>query len=279
MTSRSNYLEFAPPQPPGLLRAAVLATLAHLILLAILSEGVQWKSEVAQDSAQAELWSAIPMEAAAPAPPAQPAPEPEVKPPPAPEVSPVKSEAEASIALEKGKTAAAAEKKRKDKETPKTTQELDENQLWEQEKRRRAAAEKAAQQQALKQEKEDAKRQEELRQQNLQRMATLAGSGGVGEVGASAQASGPSAGYAGRIRARIKPNITFTDIIDGNPTAEIEVRTSPDGTIISRRLTRASGVKAWDDAVLNAIDKTEVLPKDVDGRVPNALVISFRPKD
>jgi colicin import membrane protein len=119
-----------------------------------------------------------------------------------------------------------------------------------------------------------------MRKQNLKRMAGLAGAtGSVGDVGASAQASGPSAGYAGRIRARIKPNITFTDIIDGNPTAEVEVRTSPDGTIISRRLTRASGVKSWDDAVLNAIDKTEILPKDVDGRVPTSLVISFRPRD
>ncbi|MGI9134330.1 MAG: cell envelope integrity protein TolA, partial [Rhodoferax sp.] len=31
--------------------------------------------------------------------------------------------------------------------------------------------------------------------------------------------------------------------------------------------------------VLNAIDKTEVLPKDIDGRVPSALIISFRPRD
>jgi colicin import membrane protein len=44
-------------------------------------------------------------------------------------------------------------------------------------------------------------------------------------------------------------------------------------------LTQSSGVKSWDDAVLNAIDKTEVLPRDTDGRVPTSLVISFRPKD
>jgi colicin import membrane protein len=59
----------------------------------------------------------------------------------------------------------------------------------------------------------------------------------------------------------------------------MEVRTSPDGTIISRKILKSSGVKNYDDAVLNAIDKTERLPKDVDGRVPSALVISFRPKD
>jgi colicin import membrane protein len=29
--------------------------------------------------------------------------------------------------------------------------------------------------------------------------------------------------------------------------------------------------------VLRAIDKTEVLPKDVDGRVPSTITIAFRP--
>jgi colicin import membrane protein len=115
-------------------------------------------------------------------------------------------------------------------------------------------------------------------------MAGLAGSptngnGAAGSTGTAAQSSGPSPGYGGRIRARIKPNITYTDTVSGNPTAEVEVRTSPDGTIISRKLTQSSGIKSWDDAVLNAIDKTEVLPRDVDGRVPSSLVISFRPKD
>ena len=32
-------------------------------------------------------------------------------------------------------------------------------------------------------------------------------------------------------------------------------------------------------AVLRAIDKTEVLPRDVDGRVPSSMTIDFRPYD
>ena len=39
------------------------------------------------------------------------------------------------------------------------------------------------------------------------------------------------------------------------------------------------GGKSWDDAVLNAIDKTETLPADTDGRVPGQLILVFRPKD
>ena len=94
------------------------------------------------------------------------------------------------------------------------------------------------------------------------------------------KSSGPSDSYGGRIRARVKPNITFDpSSVSGNPAAEVEVRCAPDGTIVSRKLVKSSGVKAWDDAVLKAIDKTETLPRDVDGRVPSPLVISFRPKD
>ena len=33
------------------------------------------------------------------------------------------------------------------------------------------------------------------------------------------------------------------------------------------------------DAVLRALDKTETLPRDVDGRVPPSLVIGFGPQD
>lgn len=77
----------------------------------------------------------------------------------------------------------------------------------------------------------------------------------------------------------MKPNIIFTDDVPGNPAAEVELRTLPDGSIVARRIVRSSGVPAWDDAVLRAIDRTAVLPRDVDGRVPSSIVIVFRPRD
>ena len=132
---------------------------------------------------------------------------------------------------------------------------------------------------ALKTQKE-AKALDAMRQENMKRMAGLAGAtGSPGSSGTDRQSSGPSSGYGGRIRASIRPNIVFIDQIAGNPTAEVEVRTSPDGTILSRKLTKSSGVESWDEAVLKAIDKTAKLPRDVDGRVPTTLVISFRPRD
>lgn len=111
-------------------------------------------------------------------------------------------------------------------------------------------------------------------------MAGLAGtSGDANSRGTALQSSGPSAGYAGRIRARIKPNITYLETISDNPAAEVEVRATATGTILSRKLTKSSGVPSWDQAVLNAIDKTEELPRDVDGRTPPVLILVFRPRD
>ncbi len=129
----------------------------------------------------------------------------------------------------------------------------------------------------------DAKKIAELRKLQIERMNRMAdqatGSGDANATGSAKQSSGPSASYAGRIVARIKPNITYTESISGNPVADVEVRTSPDGTIISRKLIKSSGVKSWDEAVINAIDKTEKLPPDVDGRVIPSLTMGFRPKD
>ena len=96
-------------------------------------------------------------------------------------------------------------------------------------------------------------------------------------AGNAARTSGPSASYAGRIKARIKPNIVLTAAVAGNPSATVEVKVAPDGTIVGRKLVTSSGSPAWDETVLRAIDKTEVLPKDVDGRVPPTITIAFRP--
>jgi colicin import membrane protein len=310
MATLSERLEFAPPTPPGLVRALILAVAVHGVLLMVLASGVSWKRDVSTPAVEAELWSAIPVEAAPPAPPTpeQPVAPPEpVKPPEPPPTEPVKApppkpatpapNADIALAKEKAKL-----QKEKQLLLEKLEQEKQKLARAEQDKRDAAAKEKEARDKqqldlrtaqaktadaallkSAKRAADDARKLEELRQQNLQRMAGLAGgavgNGDANSSGSAAQASGPSAGYAGRIRARIKPNITFTDTITGNPLAEVEVRTSPDGTIINRRLTKPSGVKSWDDAVLNAIDKTEVLPRDTDGRVPTSLVISFRPKD
>lgn len=301
IATASHRLEFAPPATPASLRALGLALIAHALLLAALTWGVRWKNEPVLMTAEAELWSAVPQQAAprlvvalaVPSPP----------PPPSPTLSPravapkpprqaAPDVPDAKIVLERDKRrlaqeklaeenllraqkAAQIEKLTADKKRLENKRELEKKQLEDKKQTELALKRKeavAAQ--------EDAKRLDAQRQENIKRMAGLAGaSGSPDATGTALKSSGPSSGYAGRIRARIKPNIVFTEDISGNPTAEVEVRTSPDGTITSRKLLKASGLPAWDEAVLKAIDKTETLPRDVDGRVPTPLVISFRPKD
>ena len=81
------------------------------------------------------------------------------------------------------------------------------------------------------------------------------------------------------MRGDIKPNIVHPAGLEGNPVAEIEIALAPDCTILSRRLVKSSGDKGWDDAAMTALEKTEVLPRDVDGKVPQWMVIGFRPYD
>ena len=149
-----------------------------------------------------------------------------------------------------------------------------------------AAKKLAKKKQEIQQEKADqatAAQLEEQRKQNLARMMGQSGAtGGQNAQGTAQTSSGPtqpSPGYGGKVRARVKPNIVFTEDIAGNPTAEVEVRTALDGTVMSQRLIKSSGNKAWDDAVVKAIIRTQVMPRDLDGRVPTPMILEFRPRD
>lgn len=288
MHAAADRLEFAPPATPGVVRALLLALVAHGLLVVALTAGVQWKREAQIISAEAELWAAVPV-AAAPRlqevlpDPVQPEkPEPVTPPQPKPVVAPPKVD----IALEQEKQRLQKQKQLAlEQQQGKLKQDKLQQQKALEEKRKaeqlkQAQADKAKRAQEKKLAEQEARRLEAQRAENLKRMSGLAGaSGSAASTGTALKSAGPSANYAGRVIARVKPNIVFTEAIIGNPTAIVEVRTSPDGTIISRKLTQSSGVRDWDEAVLRAIDKTEVLPRDIDGRVPSPLLISFRPKD
>jgi len=306
MSAHAQHLEFAPPPPPGTGRSLSLALFVHALLLVALTAGIQWNQDNPL-SAEAELWSAVPQAAAPklvevePPPPPPPAPKEVVKPPPpAPD-----HEAEIALAkrrkqlddekkLQQAKDAERrqaelkkAEQKKADEKKAKLKAEEEKRQLdakREEERKDKERKEKEAKklqaQKEAKQAAEDAKKLEAIRNENMKRIAGLAGAtGGDNATGSALRSAGPSDSYGGRIRARIKPNIVFTEEVVGNTPAEVEVRCAPDGTIVGKKLVKSSGNLAWDNAVLKAIDKTEVLPRDVDGRVHSPLLISFRPKD
>lgn len=265
-----------PRNPDGLGRGLAMALSVHALLLIAIAFGVRWRSSNPA-GVEAELWAAVPQIAApkpvAPEPTPQPVKKPEPPPPPPKAESPKQDDAQ--IAIEKAKR---EEQKRKE-EQQRRDEEL--KRQKEEQQRKLAEAEKLKKEQAEQKKREaaDAAAAEKRRQEQLQRMAALAGDGAPNSTGTAAKTAGPSASYAGRIKARILPNIVFPDSVDGNPQATVEVRAGPDGTILGRRLLKSSGVPAWDEAVLRAIDKTEVLPRDTDGRVPSSFEISFRPRD
>ncbi len=186
--------------------------------------------------------------------------------------------AAAQKALEK-KQAEALAKKEKDKQLKLKEDEANRLAL---DNAKKLEAQKAAKQQQDADKKVADAALEKQRQANLKRMLT--GLPGDGNPNASSRASaggrGSSRTYGAIVRAAIKPNVVFMDELQGNPTAKIEVRLMSDGTIISQRLTQSSGEKAWDDAAMNAITRTRVMPRDVDGRIPDTtLILEMKPRD
>ena len=116
----------------------------------------------------------------------------------------------------------------------------------------------------------------------LKRMQGLAGASGADNAtGTALKSSGPSGSYGGRVAAAVRPNVVFPDaeLVAGNPGAEFDVRLAPDGTIVGNpSLVKSSGLPNWDEAALRALQKTERLPRDIDGTVPNRLIVTLRPK-
>jgi colicin import membrane protein len=311
MQTTADHLNLAPPQQGHWLVPLGLALVAHGLLVAALTWGVGWQREAPPVMFEAEIWSRQPQVAAPravepppppPSPPQEPVPKPQplaqpAPPPPGPSEADIatarakqKAEADREKAKVEAAQKAAADKLAQDRAAAEKAGKAAKAAADKAAADKKAAAEKERQQQLAQQKREkerlaEEKRLEELadkerRDAQMRRIMGQAGaSGGSTATGTAQQSSGPSAAYGGRVAARIKPNVVFTETVSGNPRAEVEVRTLPDGTITARRIVKPSGSPAWDEAVLRAIDRTGTLPRDTDGRVPSSLIIGLRPLD
>jgi len=272
MARVSSFTHRRPQRPGGMGRGAMLALLVHGGLLVALALGVSWRSSEPAGTS-AELWAAVP-QAAAPAavePPPLPKPLPKVESKPVEAPPPPKAETrDADIAIEKAKIEKAQREREEIEQAQKLQRERAERQEREKiEKDKREKAER---------EKRDQEQMARLREENLRRITGQAGATGAPQSTGTAQRdAGPSASYAGKIIARVRPNIVLTDSVPPTLRAEVEVRAAPDGTITGKRLLKSSGNSTWDDAVLRAIDRTEMLPKDDNGRVPSPMTLIFTP--
>ena len=297
------------PKPPGRWRAITLALVMHVALFLFFWIGIRWQNETPL-TVEAEIWDPQYKEAAPlptpPEPQPQPEPQPKILPEPKPQPPKVIDEPKVEkpdIALEKEK-----EKKRKEEQdkADKLKAEREKKELAEKEKAEREKKEKleADKQKKLKEEKQkeedakkkvdaekqaadkkkaaaDAKAAEARRQDDLKRMMGQATSA-TGGNGTAEKSQGPkgSPDYANKLRAKIRANTVFdTSDISGNPAVEYTVELFPDGTVRTVRNNKSSGVPGFDDAVRQAIMKSQPFPADKDGKVPSSFTFTHKPKD
>jgi colicin import membrane protein len=299
----STTSQYLIPEEPGRGRALALATLVHLLLLVFLWFGVSWQSDTPVE-VQAEIWSPVAREAA-PIPPPPPVPSPEPEPPkpvakitpPIPAVEPETTKqklAEPDIALEKEK------KRKQEKEEAERVkkEKLAEKKAAEEEQKRKKIAEaeekkrkedeaaeekkKIAEEQQRKQEEAAAAEQRaRKRREEIQRLNQLAGDGGAGDADKSQGARGDNS-YARKVASIIKSHtILPQNDIAGNPVVEFSIDLLPDGSLRGDpKMTKSSGVAAFDLAVKRAIEKSVPFPPDpATGKVPTNISITHRPKD
>jgi colicin import membrane protein len=258
--------DLMPKSADGTSRGMLFAVLVHAGLLIALTLGVHWKMSE-PEGVEAELWASVPQIAAQKAVEPEPAPRPTPKPEPKPEPAPPPKvqTPDPQIAIEKAKQEKLKKQKEEDKREREEKEKLD---------KKKAADEKKAEADKRKKEQE---RLDAQREANIKKILGDAGATGTTPGGKAQVTAGPSASWAGRVVARVRPNFVYTDAISGDPAVEVELKLGTDGTIIGRKIVKGSGDSRLDEAVLRAIDKTETLPRDTDGTVPSSGVIVFRP--
>ena len=268
-------------EEPGGKASAVLAVLVHVLLIAFLIVGVRWQSSK-PEAVVVELWDRAPVleEPAPPPPPVepqpQPKPEPKIEPKPEPKVEPQpepkpepkiepkpEPKVERKIEPEPAKPDIAVEKQKKPpkkeppkKEPPKKEPPKKEPPL-KLDPRQRINEELAREMEALKQPKQPAP---------------------------VTRPAGPppslDAGYAAKLRGRIKSNIVLPQNIEGNPEAQFTIVQLPTGEVLSVTLTKSSGNKLLDDAIERAIRKSSPLPlPDRPEQFQRELRIKYSPLD
>ena len=99
-----------------------------------------------------------------------------------------------------------------------------------------------------------------------------------GTATSNQQGGGGDAGYAGLVRACVKPGVSFSTPVrsgSSNPTAEYRVYLKSNGEISSLTLRRSSGIAQFDAAVETGISQCSPFPKTPSGRYPTYIDIDY----
>lgn len=162
------------------------------------------------------------------------------------------------------------------------------DQLKEQQLKQEQADKKAEQQKTLKAKqataqaaKAQADKERKTRLAALQGMAGDSPTGNGLANGGNGSGSGgnaASAGYADKVKRRVRPNIRATIDFDASLTTVVSVSCAPDGALLSASIQRPSGNAQWDDVALRAVKDSDPMPRDVNGKTPAHFTITLKPK-
>lgn len=162
-------------------------------------------------------------------------------------------------------------------------QQAEQQKQAEAEAQKKADAQKAAKAKAQADAAAQAKKLDAERRARLAQMQGLAGGGGSSGNGLAKSGTGSgsggtatSPGYADKVRRVVRPNISWGGETEGLETV-ISVRCSPTGTLLDAQISRSSGNAAWDDAALRAVQRSNPMPQDIDGKTPTSFKITLRP--
>ena len=249
-------------------RAFTFSLVAHLGLLAFLVIGISWNNST-PSGVEVELWDSTQ----------------QVEAPPVPELKTEMKEEAADIAIKKKKVEKEPPKKEVVKEAPKPIKPPPPKETPKKvEPPKKEAAKETPKPAALTPAQIKANAEADKRREaniaNLRGMAAKDGGTG-GSVGSGVGGGGNAPpGWSDKVIKKVRANITFNaDSFKGNKQTIIQVRLAPDGAILSRTMTSSSGDNAWDQAVLSAIDATQSLPRDDDGKLPTLTPeLKLKPK-
>ena len=272
---------------PGKVRSALLALLVHIVFLALLVFGLNWKNET-PEAMSVDLWADLPQRSAKPLPAVEkippkpepikqpqqprsqqkPQPQPTIKatPPPTrkPEIA-LKDKTEPPRPKEEIKKPEPVKKEvpkeepvKKLAEKPAPKKEIKEPEPIKKEAPKIEPAKKIEQ----KTENKDSARQQTEVQKQAQQRANEA---------AAAQANGEIDKYKAMIQAKIRSRIIMPPDMPGNPFVEFSVTLLPDGDVLTVVLRKPSGYTAFDEAVERAIYLAKPLPLPPDRGLFNAF--------
>jgi TonB family protein len=82
--------------------------------------------------------------------------------------------------------------------------------------------------------------------------------------------------YSDKVRRLVRPRIEWDGETSGLETV-IEIHCAPSGAILSATVKTGSGNAGWDAAALQAVQKSDPMPGDINGETPTNFTITLRP--